>query len=99
MVFSEYRKQRILHHYFARNKAPTIAMLLHGKKPALHVKRCARFSKKVRNKGGHRAKKQLRQAYKITDEVKVFVVEQMQGDDETTAIQLNLLKSRGYNIH
>ena len=57
MVFSECKKQH--HHYFAGNKVPTIAKL----QPALHAKRCARFSKKVRNNGGHQTKKRLRRAY------------------------------------
>ena len=100
MVFSEYKKQRILHHYFCGNKAPTIEKLLREENLHCTRKYVHDFLRRYEITGDVRRKSGSGGHTKITDEVKAIVEEQMQRDDETTAIQVyDLLKSRGYNIH
>ena len=88
MVFSEYKKQHIPHHYFAGNKAPTIAKLLSEenlhctRKGVLDFLRRYDITEDVRQISGSCGHT------KIIDEVKAIVEEHMQRDDETTAIQL-----------
>ena len=94
------QKQRILHHYFAGNKAPTFAKLLSKENLHCMQKHVHDFLRRYEITGDVGRKSSSGGHTKITDEVKAFVKEQMQRDDETTAIELyDLLKSRWCNIH
>ena len=99
MVFSTYKKQRIL--FFASRglKAPAIAKEL--RKEDLHCSRVGiyNFLKKYEATGSIGRRVGSGRPSKITAEIKEIVEEQMRADDETTAYQLHqLLREKGYSI-
>ena len=99
MVFSTYKKQRIL--FFASRglKAPAIAKEM--RKENLKCSRIGiyKFLKKYRETGSIGRRVGSGRPSKITDEIKEIVEEQMRADDETTAYQLHrLLTEKGYSI-
>ena len=99
MVFSTYKRQRILHHYLQGHKAPTIAKLL--REEGLKASRVgiSKFLIKYRETGSIGRKQGSCRPSIITEEVKKVVEEQMRLDDETTAHQLHkMLTSKGYSI-
>ena len=99
MVFSDYLKQRILHHYFKGRKAPTIAKFLQEEQLKASRVGIAKFLKHYQETGTIARKPGLGRPSKITAEIKRIVNEQTVRDDETTAHQLHrLLASNGYNI-
>ena len=99
MVYSTYKRQRILHHYFEGHHAPTIAKLL--REEGLKATRVgiAKFLTKFQETGSIGRSPGSGRPSKITAEIKEMVEEQMRLDDETTACQLHkLLTSKGYSI-
>ena len=99
MVFSTYKKRRIL--FFASRglKPPAIA-----KEPRKEDLNCSRigiykFLKKYKVTGSIGRRVGSGRPSKITAEIKQIVEERMRTDDETTAYQLHcLLTQKGYSI-
>jgi len=88
MVFSSYKKQRILYFYLKGYKAPTISRLLREEKLISSRVGVAKFLRKYEEtgcitrttgSGGH---------LKIMEEIKALVETKVREDDETTACQL-----------
>ena len=99
MVFSSYKKQRILFFYSKGYKAPTIAKLLHDEGLPCSRVGVAKFIKKFEETGTITRRVGSGRPSKVTAEIKQIVEDQMRLDDETTAVQLyRLLKDKGYNI-
>ena len=99
MVFSDYIKQRILHHYSKGHKAPTIAKLLQEEQLKASRVGVAKFIKHFEDTGTIARRPGSGAPSKVTEEIKRVVEEQMQKDDETTAHQLHqLLLTKGYGI-
>ena len=99
MVFSSYKKQRILFFYSKGYKAPTIAKLLHNEGLPCSRVGVAKFIKKFEETGTITRRVGSGRPSKVTAEIKQIVEDQMRLDDETTAVQLyHLLKDKGYNI-
>ena len=99
MVYSSYKKQRIVHFYAQGLRAPTIAKLLSSE--GLYCSRTgvAKFLKQYENSGSINRRPGSGRPSKITDEIKELVNEQMRRDDETTAHQLHrMLTQRGFVI-
>ena len=100
MVYSTYKKQRILHLRSQGLKAPTITKILREEEKlqctrvgvAMFLKRFETTGTLSRHPGSGRPSK-------ITAEIKRIVENQMQLDDETSAVQLHrLLNDRGYSL-
>ena len=100
MLYSTYKKQRILYLRSQGLKAPTIARMLRDEENlqctcvgvSMFLKRFEETGSLTRQPGSGRPSK-------ITAEIKEIVEEQMQFDDETSAVQLHrLLNDRGYSI-
>ena len=100
MVFSTYKKQRILfHHLQGKHKAPTIPKLLRIEGLSASRQGVAEFLKRYESRGTIKCKPGSGRPSRVTAEVKQIVEEQMRLDDETTATQLHaLLKSHGYSL-
>ena len=100
MVFSEYKKQRILFHYLrGKHKAPTIAKLLRSEGFSASRQGVAEFLKRYESRGTIERKPGSGWPSKVTAEVKWIDEERMRLDDETTATQLHaLLNSRSYSL-
>ena len=99
MVYSSYKRQRILHHYCGGHHAPTIAKL--PREEGLKVTRVgiAKFLMKFQETGSIGRRLGSGRPSKITAEMKETVEKQMRLDDETTTYQLHqLLTSKGYSI-
>ena len=99
MVFSDYKKQRVLALASQGLKAPTIARELH--KENLMCSRVAvyKFLRKYEETGSISRRVGSGRPSKETAEIKRTVEEQMRKDDETTAYQLHcLLSEKGYSI-
>ena len=97
MVFSSYKKQRILYLNSKGFKAPAIGRIL--REEGMEASRVGiyKFLKKCEESGCLMRKPGSGQPSKITEEVKRVVESQMRLDDETTAYQLHaLLNSKGY---
>ena len=99
MVYSEYKKQRILYLHAQGHNPPTIKKLLQQE----HLK-CSRvgihkFLKAYQFTGSISRRPGSGRPSKITAEIKEIVEAQMRKDDETTAYQLHrLLTEKGYSI-
>ena len=96
MVYSTYKKLRILYLHSQGFKAPTITKML-----AKEKLKCSRVGvAKVYEATGSIARRPgSGRPSKITAEIKDIVEEQMRLDDETTAYQLHrLLTDKGYSI-
>ena len=99
MVYSSYKKQRILHFHAQGFKAPTIAKLLAQENLCCSRVGVAKFLKHYEETGGIGRQPGSGRPSKITAEIKEIVNEQMRRDDETTAYQLHrMLSERGYAI-
>ena len=97
MVYSSYKRQRILYLHFLGYRAPTIAKLLRGEKMNGSRRGIHKFIRKLKETGSIRRRPGSGRPTKIVGEIKTFVEQQMRLDDETTATQLHaLLKKRGY---
>ena len=97
MVFSSYKKQRILYLNSKGLKAPAIARIL--REEGMEASRVGiyKFLKKFEESGCLMRKPGSGRTSKITDEVKRVVEGQMGLDEEATAYQLHaLLNSKGY---
>ena len=99
MVFSSYKKQRILFFYAKGYKAPTISKLLREESLPCSQVGVAKFIKKFEETGTIARRVGSGRPSKVTAEIRQIVEDQMRLDDETTAVQLyRLLKDKGYNI-
>ena len=99
MVYSSYKKQRILCLYFGGYKPPTIAKLLREEGMQASRRGVDKFIQRYRQTGTIARKPGSGCPSKITSEIKAIVDEQMRTDDETTAVQLHvLLKSKDYVV-
>ena len=99
MVYSSYKKQRILHFYSQGFKAPTIAKLLSRENLYCSRMGVMKFLKHYEETGSIGRRPGSGRPSKVTEEIKEFVNEQMRRDDETTAYQLHqMLTQRGYTI-
>ena len=100
MVYTSYKKLRILHYHAQGYKPYTIAKVLETNE-GLKLSRfgVAKFLKHYEETGTIKRKPGSGQPSKVSSEIKSIVDEQMNKDDETTAFQLHsLLVSKGYNI-
>ena len=99
MVYSSYKRQRIVYHYLQGHKAPTICKLL--SEEGLKASRVGidKFLKKFSDTGciGRRVGSGRRS--KITREIKAIVDRQMALDDETTTIQLHAILTNKHGIN
>ena len=99
MVYTNYKKQRILCLHFAGYKPPTIVKLLREEGMRASRRGVAKFIEKYRHTGSITRKPGSGRPSKITAEMRRLVEERMRLDDETTAVQLHqLLKSKGYDL-
>ena len=99
MVFSLYKRQRIVYYFNKGLKPPTISRLLREEGMQASRKGIGKFLAKYLETGTIRRRPGSGRPTKITAEIKAIVEEQMRADDETTAVQLHaLLKSKGYDI-
>ena len=99
MVFSCYKKQRILFYYEKGYKAPTIAKLLREANLQCSRVGVAKFLKKFQETGNINRRVGSGRPSKVTAEIKRVVEEQMRLYDETTAVQLHrILVEKGYSI-
>ena len=99
MVFSEYKKQRILYFHAKGVKAPTIANLLHEEGLVCSRVGIAKFLRKFMHTGTFKRQPGSGRPSKIMRGIKKVVDDQMRLDDETTAVQFHrLLKEKGFNI-
>ena len=99
MVYSDYAKLRILFYHQKGYKAPTIHQRLISEGIPCTRENIHRFLQRFEVSGGIHRKPGSGRPSSITTEIKAMVEEEMQRDDETTAIQLHeLLVSRGYKI-
>lgn len=100
MVLSLYAKQRILVYYSEGYRPPTIERLL-KEKDDISVTRVAiwKFLRRYKETRSIARKEGTGRPTKITVEVMLLVEEQMEKDDETTAVQLHkMLTDRGIEI-
>ena len=99
MVFSLYKKQRILYLSSLGHKPPTIVRLLEKEGMVASRRGVAKFLKHYKETGIIGRRPGSGRPSKATVEVKRIVEEQMRADDETTAHQLRaLLQSKGYPL-
>ena len=99
IVYSMYKKQRILYYYYQGLKPPTIVRQLQGEKLRASRWGVTKFLKKFRETGTIGRRIGAGRPSKVTAEVKDIVEQQMHADDETTAIQLHrLLAAKGNTL-
>ena len=99
MVYTEYKKQRIVHYYFHGLRPPAIAKRLSEEGLKASHQGIAKFIDCYKQTGTTARKPGSGRPTKITMEIKAIVEEQMQRDDETSAVQLHaLLQSKGYSL-
>ena len=97
MVYSSYKKQRILYYHSLGMRAPSIAERLREERLPCTRVGIAKFLQRFNGSLSRRAGSG--RPSKVTAEIREIVEEQMQRDDETTAHQLHrLLRQRGHNI-
>ena len=100
MVYSSYKKLRILHYHSQGYKPYTITKLLESHE-GLKVSRfgVAKFIKHYEQTGAISKKPGSGRPSKVTREIRLIVEEQMNNDDGTTAYRLHsLLVANGYVI-
>ena len=100
MVYTSYKKLRILHYHALGYKPYTIVKVLEEEE-GLKMSRfgVTKFLKHYEEMGTISRKPGSGRPSKVTEEIKLLVDEQMKKDDETTAYQLHsLLVSKGYSI-
>ena len=99
MVYTTYKKQRILHYYLKGHRAPTIRKRLLYEGLFCSRRGVYSFLRNFEETGMISRKPGSGCPSKVTREVKEFVEQQMQRDDETTAYQLHqLLNEAGHQI-
>ena len=99
MVYTQYKKLRILYLSFEGHKPPTIANILEEEGMKASRKGIANFLRRYNLTGTIARSPGSGRPSKVTEEIKRIVEEQMRADDETTAHQLHaLLNSKGYSI-
>ena len=99
MVFTTYKRIRILHYHFQGYKPSAISRNLRAENLTASKRGIAKFLKKYEETGSIARRPGSGRPSKVTAAVKSLVEEQMKRDDETTAHQLHvLLKSKGFNL-
>ena len=99
MVYTNYKKQRILHFHFQGLRPPNIQKHLLEEGMKASRRGIAKFIHRFQKTGTIARKPGSGRPTKITAEIKAIVDEQMRLDDETSAHQLHaLLQSKGYSI-
>ena len=99
MVYSEYKKQRILYFHAQGYKPPTIEKLLHEENLRCSRVGIYKFLKVYHATGSIARRPGSGRPSKITAEIMTIVEQQMRTDDETTAHQLHrLLNEKGFSI-
>ncbi len=99
MVFSHYKKMRILYLNCQGNKSSTIAKILEEEGMSASRRGISKFLNHFRLYNTISRKPGSSRPSKITEEVKKIVDEQMELDDETTAYQLHgILLSKGFRL-
>ena len=99
MVYSSYKKQRILYHHFRGYRPTVIVNLLQQENMKASRWGVAKFLKRFVDDGTILRRIGSGRPSKITAEIKTIVDEQMKRDDETTAFQLHrLLTEKGYSL-
>jgi transposase len=99
MVYSTYKKQRILYLYAQGYKPPTIKKLLEQEKLKCSRVGIHKFLKTYHATGSIGRRVGSGRPSKITAEIKKLVEDKMKMDDETTAYQLHqMLTEKGYTI-
>ena len=95
-----FKKQRILNYRSQGLKAPTIVKVLREEEQLSCTRvGVAKFLKKFEETGSLARRSGSGRPSKITGEIKEIVEQQVQHDDETTAVQLHrLLNDRVYSI-
>ena len=97
MVFSSYKKQRILYLSSQGFKAPAITKILIEEGMSASRVGVHKFLRRFDESGCLMRKPGSGRPTKVTMEVKTVVEEQMRQDDETSAYQLHtILTSKGY---
>ena len=91
MVYSSYKKQRILHYKRLGCKSTTIVHILAKEGLDVKVSGVSRFIRKFKETGSIARRSGSGRPSKITPQVLTIVERQMQLDDETTAVQLQKL--------
>ena len=85
MVFSAYKRQRILYYYLQGYRAPTIATLLSREKLQASRQGIQKFLNHYNKTGTIGRSAGSGRRPKITEEIRQIVEAQMRVDDETTA--------------
>ena len=99
MVYSSYKKQRIVHFHTQGFKVPTIVKLLPQENLTSSRTWVGKFSKHYVETGGLGKRPGSGRPAKIMPVIKELVDKQMRRDDETTAYQLHqMLTQLGYVI-
>ena len=99
MVYSWYKKQRIIYFHGLGYRAPTICQLLQEESLKATRQGIAKVIKKFEETHSLARTPGSGRPSKITDAVKALVERRMREDDETTAHQIHfLLTSQGYRI-
>ena len=99
MVYSSYKQQRIIRYLRLGFKSSTIAAFLLREGLQVSVSGVAYFIKKYKATASISRKPGSGRPTKITLEILSIVEQQMQDDDETTAVQLQkLLEDRGFPL-
>ena len=99
MVFSCYKKQRIIFLHSQGHKAPTIAKLLEEEGLKASRRGIDKFLTRYKSTGTIGRKQGSGRPPKITEEIRGLIEERMWTDDETSVVQLHaLLVTRGYEF-
>ena len=99
MVYSSYVKQRILRYWSEGLRAPSIAKKLLEEEVVVTRVGVHKFIEQYKRTGRISRKPGSGRPSKVTNEIKKIVDDQMENDDETSAVQLHsLLVNKGYKI-
>ena len=91
MVYSGYKKQRVLHLHREGFKSPTIAKMLRNEGLKVSKYGVLKFLKRFKETGSIARKLGSGRPCKITPTTKALIDNQMEKDDETTAVQIHKL--------
>ena len=99
MVYSDYKKQRIIYLHAQGHRPPTIEKMLQQENLRCSRVGIHKFLKVYHATGSIARQPGSGRPSKVTAEIKTIVEQQMRLDDETTAHQLHrLLNEKGYSI-
>ena len=99
MVYSLYKRQRILYYFYKGCRAPTIAKQLRDENITASRQGIHKFLRKYIETRSIERRPGSGRPSKATREVKKLVEDKMREDDEMTAYQLHrLLQSQGYKL-